>query len=89
MQLNETTVENFVIEIRDKAMMHEALVRHGFFLPDINASICTEAFLEGVASKIIWCPLISEIKLKPCPHSPTKKILWKKLRQYLSSNRST
>jgi hypothetical protein len=67
------------MEIRDKEMMHEALVRHGLFLPDTNASICTESFLEGVAQKKVWCPLFSEIKLKPFPRPPTKELLWKML----------
>ena len=62
------------MEIRDKEMMHEALVRHGLFLPDTNASICTESFLEGVAQKKVWCPLVFRDKIKAIPTSSYKRI---------------
>lgn len=78
-QSNATTVADFVLEIKDKAQLHEALERHGFFLPSLKSSIATERYLEEVAQGITWCPKYSEIHLKPCPRPPSKDILIEKL----------
>ena len=57
------TVKDFVSEIRDKANMHEAMVRHGYYLPSISSGICTDKYLKDVSMSQVWCPKFLEIRL--------------------------
>lgn len=55
------------------------MLRNGFYLPKYKSSIVTEKYLMRVISGELWCPMFAEIKLKPCPKRPYKKILMDKL----------
>ena len=77
MAANQVTVEDFVTNIRDKKTMYEAMQRHGhgYFLPDMSSSMCTEEYLQDVAIGKLWCPRYDDIRLRPCPRPPSKKML--------------
>lgn len=63
--------------------MYEALIRHGLYLPSIKSGICTEKYLMDISMNQFWCPTFSDIRLCPCPRTPTKKMLIEILSQIL------
>ena len=67
MEEKRVTVATFISEIRDKQNLHEALIRHGYYLPSLKSGICTEWFLMDISMGLVWCPKYDEIRLQPCP----------------------
>ena len=59
--------------VRNKVMLHTALGRAGFRLPNHNSAVCDLAFLMKVRDRTIWCPMGSGLtQSKVCFLPPSK-----------------
>lgn len=84
--MESVTVSAFTAFIATKADLYDTLVRNGFYLPKATSSIVTEQYLQDIMSKTIKCPLYEEVRLKPCPQTPSKHLLIEKLKSFEVTN---
>ena len=62
--------------------------RYGYFLP-VNTAFCSVNYIQCVLDKIYYCPLYSELTLRPCPRPPTKQKLIEKIEFILKKKGKT
>ena len=73
--MEKSTSTDFTTVIEGMAELHEACQRNGYFIPSLSSSMVTEYYLLSIIQKEIYCPLFKDVRLAPCPKSPTKKVL--------------
>ena len=56
----------------NKAELHEAMVRDGYYLPSFSSTIVSKKWLEKVLNQEEWCPKYSQIRIAPCTKAPLK-----------------
>ena len=61
--------------IRTKTDFYKALKAKGWLLPKISSSIVTMEFLQEVRSKTIYCPMLEDVRFKPCLNPPSIEVL--------------
>ena len=59
--------------IMNKAELHEAMLRDGFYLPTFTSTIISKKWLEKVLNQEEWCPKYYQIRIAPCTKAPLKK----------------
>ena len=69
----------------NKAELHEAMLRAGFFLPSIGSTIVSKKWLEKVLTQHEWCPKYTEVRLRPYTRPPLKSFLITKIQKILKS----
>jgi hypothetical protein len=76
------TIEQAKELVKSKEHMYKAMQRSKFFLPHLKSSLVTQEYMQGVRSKVLWCPLYSDLKPQPCPDPPSKEFLVKEVLKY-------
>ena len=61
-------------------------MRNGFYLPKFKSTMITEEYIRSVITGRTYCPKFQEIKILPCPRSPTVDVLLKKLHSICNHN---
>ena len=56
---------------------HEALVRNGIYMPPYASRCITTAYMDKVRAGTVWCPRYVDLKLRPCPHPPVKRVIFR------------
>jgi hypothetical protein len=59
--------------ITNKAELHEAMVRNGWYMPPRESAIASVAWMKGVRAGTVWCPRYEDARLRPCYKPPGKK----------------
>jgi hypothetical protein len=75
---HKVTVDEFYKFVHNKSDLYEAVERNGWYLPKRKSNACTEEFLKKVLMGKTWCPKYEDIRIRPCPRPPSKKILYEK-----------
>lgn len=82
----QMTVKAFNVKVSNKADLHEALIRNGYYPPSLKCGMATEAYLIGVMEKTYWCLRAEDVRIRLCPKPPDKKILLEKFRKLTHDN---
>ena len=61
--------------INCKGSFGEALHRNGIFAPSSKSGIMTIEFMQGVKNRSIFCPRYDDVRLRPCPTPPARKVV--------------
>lgn len=83
--MEKLTVKEFSKHIRSKAEFYEALLRNGHYLPALKSTMINEAYLIKVMEGSAFCLKVEEIRLRSCPHPPSKDILLTKLMEAIKA----
>ena len=72
--------EEVAAVVRDRRTFYDAMLRHGYLLPDEKQSLCSLEFMEKVRAGVIFCPRVENVKCPPvCRTPPPKAILVDKI----------
>ena len=70
--------------VKNKRDFHEGLDRHGYCLPPFKSAGVTIDYLTKVQSKLVWCPLYVEVKIRSCYNPPKKDVVYQEVVLHLS-----
>ena len=68
--------------VNSKREMHLACTRNGFYMPSLSSSITTMHYMAMVRCGQYWTPRYVHIKMRPCPHPPSKELLLIEVQNY-------
>lgn len=84
---HKVTVDEFHKFVHNKKDLYEAVERNGWYLPSRKSNVCTEDYLKNVLMGKTWCPKYEEVRIRPCPRRPPKKILYDKFEHLLTTKK--
>ena len=67
--------------------LYNLAMRNDYFLPKRSSSAINENMLTNVLLKKYWCPLYTDIKMRPCVKAPVKDTLNEKLQKLCKTHK--
>jgi len=73
--MQKLSVNEFAKYIQNRRDLYEAVQRNDYYLPKYKCGMITEAYLIGVLKGTLFCPKVTEVKMKQCVRPPSKEAL--------------